>query len=104
MDEREDIHAAVINPAEMREAFQALAELTTTEAIHAALNTYEVEPDVDPCVVRGAGVAEVVGANHRRLLARRDPDGLWIGGCLIGTKADVLRLAKWLEDTAEDMP
>lgn len=39
---------------------------------------------------------DVVGANQRRLIAFRAPEGVWIGGCLVSSPEDLVRLSEWL--------
>lgn len=52
--------------------------------VHAALNTYEVASGVPEQIAHpGPETISVIGANRRRLIVRRDADGLWVGGCLI---------------------
>lgn len=43
---------------------------------------------------------DVVGANQRRLIAFRAPEGVWIGGCLVSSTEDLERLCAWLRGRA----
>lgn len=69
--------------------------------VHQALNTYEVAADV-PQTYEDATphMALVIGANHRKLIARWDADGLWLGGCLITDREVAEQLVAFI--TRED--
>jgi len=65
--------------------------------VHQALNTYEVAADVPPGVLPVAPhMAMVIGANHRKLIARWDTDGVWLGGCLIADREHAEALAAFI--------
>lgn len=65
--------------------------------VHAALNTYEVAADVPPGFdLPTPNMLLVIGANHRRLIVRKDAAGVWIGGCLISERFHLVRLVSWL--------
>jgi hypothetical protein len=71
--------------------------------IHAALNTYESPDRPAGFTAPAPGQAEVVGANGRRLLVRRMPEGLWIGGCLISDPVVLADLASFVSYEADLM-
>lgn len=68
--------------------------------VHAALNTYEVAPDVPEGVAEEPSTLVIVGANHRRLIVRWTDEGVWVGGCLVTDEAVADRLAAFI--TRED--
>lgn len=69
--------------------------------VHAALNTYEVASGVPEQIAHpGPEMISVIGANRRRLIVRRDADGLWVGGCLITDREVAEGLAAFI--TRED--
>lgn len=68
--------------------------------VHAALNTYEVALDVPEGAAEELNTLAIVGANHRRLIARWTSAGVWVGGCLITDEAVADRLAAFI--TRED--
>ena len=71
--------------------------------VHAALNTYEVVAGTPAGFEQTAPhMARLVGANRRKLIARWDADGLWLGGCLIADREHAEALASFITREAED--
>jgi len=71
--------------------------------VHQALNTYEVAADVPQTYEDVTPhMALVIGANHRKLIARWDTDGLWLGGCLITDRGVAEKLASFITREDED--
>jgi hypothetical protein len=68
--------------------------------VHAALNTYETA--AEPGVTRSPNELDVVGENHRRLVAWWSAAGVWVGGCLITNQADAEALARFIMREDED--
>lgn len=64
--------------------------------IHAALNTYEVAGTPPLAQHADPRTFVVVGANSRRLIARWNVDGVWIGGCLITDREHAEALARFI--------
>lgn len=95
------VAAAVVGAAA---ATQVIAPAARAEGldVHAALNTYEVEPDAVPGVYRNDPQVSVVGENRRRLIVQRMPDGVWIGGCKVTDPDQLLELANVLAFWAAD--
>lgn len=57
----------------------------------------------EPGVTETPWQLDVVGANHRRLIAYWAPDGgLYVGGCLIGDRSDAEALAAFILREADE--
>lgn len=79
------------------------AEVDRELTVHAALNTYEVAAGAPRGFDRTAPhMASVTGANHRLLIARREPEGVWIGGCLIADREVAEALAAFITREADE--
>ncbi len=73
------------------------AEVDRELTVHAALNTYEVSTGTLPGAESvTSSLFVVVGANHRRLLARWQDDGVWVGGCLIADREAAQALSAFI--------
>ena len=80
-----------------------LSSTATALDVHQALNTYEVAADVPQTYEDVTPhMALVIGANHRKLIARWDTDGLWLGGCLITDRGVAEKLASFITREDED--
>lgn len=90
---------AVVGPAAATQVIPARADALD---VHAALNTYEVEPDATPGVYRNDPHVSVVGENRRRLILQRMADGVWIGGCKVTDPDQLLEIANVLAFWAAD--
>jgi hypothetical protein len=95
-----EIAAAVVGSAAAAQVIEP-APIAALD-VHAALNTYEVEPDVAPGVYRNDPQVSVIGENRRRLIVQRMPDGVWIGGCKVTDPDQLLELANVLAFWAAD--
>lgn len=83
--------AAVVGAAGAAQVIAPQAEdmrsLVERLDVHEALNTYEESGLPAGAYEIDLNTRAIVGANGRRLIIRRDHEGLWIGGCLISQEA-----------------